>query len=108
MCNMSDVFERKMNEKIKNKLEEYDKKLADQQEEYDKKLAEQQEEYDKKFADQQEEYDKKFADQMEEFAEEKRKTVLNMIERNLEDELIISCTGVTPELLAEIKAGNKG
>ena len=90
MCNMSDVFERKMNEKLNEKLKE---RLADQQKEYDKKLA-----------DQQEEYDKKFADQQEEFAEEKRKTVLNMIERNLEDELIISCTGVSPEKLAEIKA----
>ncbi|MDD6825090.1 MAG: hypothetical protein PUE12_03095, partial [Oscillospiraceae bacterium] len=108
MCNMSDVFERKMNEKLNEKLnerlaeqqEEYDKKLADQQEEYDKKLADQQEEYDKKFADQQEEYDKKFA-------EEKRKTVLNMLADNLSDENIIRYTGINSEDLAEIKASGE-
>ena len=79
MCNMSDVFERKLNEKLKERL------------------ADQQKEYDKKFADQQEKFSK-------EFAEEKRKTVMNMLEKNLEDDLIISCTGVSPEKLAEIKA----
>ena len=94
MCNMSDVFERKMNEKLNEKLKE---RLADQQKEYDKKLA-----------DQQEEYDKKFADQQEEFAEEKRKTVLNMLADNLSDENIIRYTGINSEDLAEIKASNKG
>ena len=98
MCNMSDVFERKMNEKLNEKLKE---RLAEQQKEYDKKLADQQEEYDKKFADQQEEYDKKFA-------EEKRKTVLNMLADNLSDENIIRYTGINSEDLAEIKASNKG
>ena len=98
MCNMSDVFERKMNEKLNEKLKE---RLADQQKEYDKKLADQQEEYDKKFADQQEEYDKKFA-------EEKRKTVLNMLADNLSDENIIRYTGINSEDLAKIKASNKG
>ena len=98
MCNMSDVFERKMNEKLNEKLKE---RLVDQQKEYDKKLADQQEEYDKKFADQQEEYDKKFA-------EEKRKTVLNMLADNLSDENIIRYTGINSEDLAEIKASNKG
>ena len=98
MCNMSDVFERKMNEKLNEKLKE---RLADQQKEYDKKLADQQEEYDKKFADQQEEYDKKFA-------EEKRKMVLNMLADNLSDENIIRYTGINSEDLAEIKASNKG
>ena len=98
MCNMSDVFERKMNEKLNEKLKE---RLADQQKEYDKKLADQQEEYDKKFADQQEEYDKKFA-------EEKRKMVLNMLADNLSDENIIRYTGINSEDLAKIKASNKG
>ena len=98
MCNMSDVFERKMNEKLNEKLKE---RLVDQQKEYDNKLADQQEEYDKKFADQQEEYDKKFA-------EEKRKTVLNMLADNLSDENIIRYTGINSEDLAEIKASNKG
>ena len=87
MCNMSDVFERKMNEKLNEKLKE---RLADQQKEYDKKLADQQEEYDKKFA------------------EEKRKTVLNMLADNLSDENIIRYTGINSEDLAEIKASNKG
>ena len=63
-----------------------------------RKLKEQQEEFDEKLANQQEEFDEKLA-------EEKRKTVLNMLERHLDDDLIISCTGVTPELLVEIKAG---
>ena len=94
MCNMSDVFERKMNEKLNEKLNE---RLADQQKEYDKKLA-----------DQQEEYDKKLADQQKEFAEEKRKTVLNMLADNLSDENIIRYTGINSEDLAEIKASNKG
>ncbi|MDD6826468.1 MAG: hypothetical protein PUE12_10270, partial [Oscillospiraceae bacterium] len=83
MCNMSDVFERKMNEKLNEKLKE---RLADQQKEYDKKLA----------------------DQQEEFAEEKRKTVLNMLADNLSDENIIRYTGINSEDLAKIKASNKG
>ena len=91
MCNMSDVFERKMNEKLNEKLKE---KLKE-------RLAEQQKEYDKKLADQQEEYDKKFA-------EEKRKMVLNMLADNLSDENIIRYTGINSEDLAEIKASNKG
>ena len=87
MCNMSDVFERKMNEKLNEKLKEkLNERLADQQKEYDKKLA----------------------DQQEEFAEEKRKTVLNMLADNLSDENIIRYTGINSEDLAEIKAGNKG
>lgn len=72
MCNMSEVYERKANEKV-------EKQLVKQREEFDEKLA-----------------------------EEKRRTVLNMLEKNLDDDLIISCAGVTPELLAEIKTGIKG
>ena len=66
-----------------------------------RKLKEQQEEFDEKLANQQEEFDEKLA-------EEKRRTVLNMLEKNLDDDLIISCTGVTAELLEEIKTGIKG
>ncbi|MDO5150609.1 MAG: hypothetical protein Q4D76_14660 [Oscillospiraceae bacterium] len=76
----------------------YNRKLKEQQEEFDEKLVNQQEEFTEKLANQQEEFDEKLA-------EEKRKTVLNMLENNLGDDLIISCTGVTLELLAEIKAG---
>ena len=83
MCYITDVC----NRKLKEQQEEFDEKLANQQEEFDEKLANQQEKFDEKLA------------------EEKRKTVLNMLERHLDDDLIISCTGVTPELLAEIKAG---
>ena len=75
MCNMSEVYERKANEKVEN----VEKQLVKQREEFDEKLA-----------------------------EEKRKTVLNMLEKNLDDDLIISCAGVTAELLEEIKTGIKG
>lgn len=75
MCNMSEVYERKANEKV----EKVEKQLVKQREEFDEKLA-----------------------------EEKRKTVLNMLEKNLDDDLIISCAGVTAELLEEIKTGIKG
>ena len=70
--------------------------------------AERQYGYSEGFEDGREEEKRKYEEEKRKYEEEKRKTVLNMIERNLEDELIISCTGVTPELLAEIKAGNKG
>ena len=75
MCNMSEVYERKANEKV----EKVEKQLVKQREEFDEKLA-----------------------------EEKRRTVLNMLGNNLEDDLIISCAGVTAELLEEIKTGIKG
>ena len=75
MCNMSEVYERKANEKV----EKVEKQFVKQREEFDEKLA-----------------------------EGKRRTVLNMLGNNLEDDLIISCAGVTAELLEEIKAVIKG
>ena len=55
-----------------------------------------------------EEERRKYKEERQKYEEEKRKTVHNMLEKNLDDDLIISCTGVTAELLEEIKTGIKG
>ena len=55
-----------------------------------------------------EEERRKYKEERQKYEEEKRKTVHNMLEKNLDDDLIISCTGVTAELLEEIKTGIEG